>query len=207
MFKRILKFFIFLVLIFFLTPIVLWTSTYFLSVQRIDKVENKPVGLVLGAGVYGKTPSPVLEDRLLTAYDLYQKGKIKKLILSGDNRQEDYNEPMVMKKYLLAKGVKENDLVLDYAGLRTYDSCYRLKEIFGQNSAIIITQSFHLPRALYLCNRFGVKSVGVSADKRRYLDIEKFYTREFFAIWQALWETNVTKPEPKFLGPKEKVFE
>jgi SanA protein len=109
-----------------------------------------------------------LYDRVATAVDVYQRGLVQKLLLTGDNRFVDYNEPEAMRRTAVKLGVPAADLVLDYAGRRTYDSCYRAKEIFGVQRAILVTQAFHLERALYLCDAFGIDSVGVKADRRNY---------------------------------------
>ncbi len=111
---------------------------------------------------------PALYDRVATAVDLYQRGLVNKLLLTGDNRFVNYNEPEAMRRTAVKLGVPDEDLVLDYAGRRTYDSCYRAREIFGVNRAILVTQAFHLDRALYLCDAFGIDSVGVVADRRNY---------------------------------------
>ncbi len=100
-------------------------------------------------------PPRYLQDRVQTAANLYFAGKVEKLLMSGDNRFVDYNEPAVMRKVALSLGVPEEAIVLDYAGRRTYDTCYRAKAIFGVTEAILVTQAFHLPRAIYLCNRLG----------------------------------------------------
>ena len=106
------------------------------------------------------TPTPVLQDRIETAADLYFAGKVEKLLMSGDNRFIYYNEPGAMREYAISLGVPEEDIVLDYAGRRTYDTCYRAKAIFGLEKAILVTQAFHMPRALYTCNQLGVESPG-----------------------------------------------
>ncbi len=132
-------------------------------------VDQRAVALVFGAGIYPNGQlTPVLADRVRTAADLYQQGKVSKLLMSGDNRFEDYNEPAAMGAYARSLGVPASALAYDYAGRRTYDSCYRLKNIFGQDRAVLVTQTFHLPRALYLCQQFDVDAVGVSADLRPY---------------------------------------
>lgn len=167
-----------------------------------------PVAIVFGAGLSRDgTPSPVLRDRVETAAALYFKGKVKKLLMSGDNRFVDYNEPGAMRQYALDLGVPGEDIVLDYAGRRTYDTCYRAKAIFGITNALLVTQPFHLPRALYLCNQLGVKAVGVPADNRYYLKRSQLIwnIRETIATVVALWEVWITHPVP-VLGPYEPIF-
>lgn len=174
-------------------------------VLSLHSVQPHPVGLVLGASIKGGAPNRVLQERLDTALILYQEGKVKKLMLSGDNRTVDHNEPEAMKHYLLERGVPEKDLILDYAGRRTYDSCYRMKEVFGIESLIIITQDFHLPRALYLCNSLGVDAVGIAADTNYPVQWLESYFREVPATIQAWLDIVFIKPTP-VLGNPEKVF-
>ncbi len=134
---------------------------------EVDGVQTERVAIVFGAGLNRDgTATTVLKDRVETAAILYRTGKIKKVLMSGDNRFLDYNEPGAMKAYAIELGVPERDIVLDYAGRRTYDTCYRAQEIFQLDSAILVTQQFHLPRALYTCNYQGLDAVGVAADLR-----------------------------------------
>jgi SanA protein len=142
-----------------------------------------------------------------TAVQLYQQGKVNKLLMSGDNSIIEHNEPEAMRQYALASGVPDDDIVLDYAGRRTYDSCYRAKAIFQVDSAILVTQSFHLPRALFLCNWFGVESVGVESNNNYFRKVSRFYwnARELFATAQAVWDVYVIKPMP-VLGKPEPIF-
>jgi SanA protein len=119
----------------------------------------------------------------------------------------NYNEPGAMHDYAIGLGVPEKDVVLDYAGRRTYDTCYRAQQIFGVSEAILVTQSFHMPRALITCNSLGVQSSGVPADVRRYLRryYAFWYMRELPATTVALWEIWVTRPLP-VLGKPEPIF-
>ncbi len=173
--------------------------------KRGDALPSSPVALVFGASLRNGKPSIMLSDRLDTAVDLYKQGRVKKLIVSGDNRREDYNEPEAMKRYLVEHDIPAEDIVADFAGRRTYDSCYRLKAIFDQTSAFIVTQKFHLPRALYLCKKLGIDSIGVIADSSRYNSLAEAYIRELFASVKAWLDISILKPTP-VLGNKEKVF-
>jgi vancomycin permeability regulator SanA len=173
----------------------------------VNTVSPERVAIVFGAGLrYDGTPTAVLRDRVQTAVQLYQQGKVKKLLMSGDNRFVDYNEPEAMRQYALELGVPDKDIVSDYAGRRTYDTCYRAKSIFQVDSAILVTQGFHLPRALFLCNSLGVKSTGVEANNIRFRKLSLFIwnTRELFAISQAAWDIHVSKPLP-VLGKPEPI--
>ena len=173
-----------------------------------EDVPQARVAIVLGAGLLRDgTPTPVLRDRVATAAELYFSGKVEKLLLSGDNRFLDYNEPGAMRAYALKLGVPQEAIVLDYAGRRTYDTCYRARQIFGIEKAIIVTQDFHLPRALYLCNQLGVSAVGVSANRRVYQrGPYTFWTiREVPATLVAIWEVHISHPVP-VLGDPEPIF-
>jgi SanA protein len=166
------------------------------------------VAIVFGAGLQRDgSPSPVLRDRVKTAANLYFSGKVEKLLFSGDNRFIDYNEPGAMRAYAIDLGVPESAIVLDYAGRRTYDTCYRAKYIFDLNEAILVTQSYHLPRALFTCNGIGLKSVGVSADQRTYSksSLLVWNARELPASFIALWDVWISRPIP-VMGPTEPIF-
>ena len=168
-------------------------------------VENPPrVAIVFGAGLWANNqPSPALYDRVVTAVELYRSKRVNKLLMSGDNRFENHNEPAVMKQTAIDLGVPEKDIVLDYAGRHTFDTCYRAKEIFNVQRAVLVTQEFHLNRALYLCNSLGIESDGIVADRRRYPKWEKrgWEFREAFAVAGAWFDLNVWKPSP-ILGEK-----
>jgi SanA protein len=166
------------------------------------------VAIVFGAGLWRDgTPSPVLRDRIATAADLYFNGKVEKLLMSGSITSSGYSEPGSMRDYALRLGIPDEDIILDYAGRRTYDTCYRARHIFEIDSAILVTQAFHLPRALYTCNQMGVSVTGVAADMRQYRrSAQSFWNlRETVATIVALWEVHVTRPEP-ILGQPEPIF-
>ena len=161
-----------------------------------------PVALVLGAGLWRDgSPTPALYDRVATAVDLYKAGKVKKLLMSGDNRFVNYNEPAAMKTLAERLGVPAEDIVLDYAGRRTYDSCYRARAIFGVQQALVVTQRFHLDRALFLCDALGVQATGVVADRREYATYRWWEMREVLATAAAWWDVNIRRPVP-VLGDK-----
>jgi SanA protein len=127
--------------------------------------------------------------------------------MSGDNSTIYYNEPGAMKEYALELGVPEDAIVLDYAGRRTYDSCYRAGAIFGLQQATLVTQNFHLPRALYICRMLGISATGVKADQRMYRQgsIMWWNLREVPATLVALWEVHISKPIP-VLGKPEPIY-
>lgn len=171
-------------------------------------VPKAPVALVLGAGLNRDgTPGVVLRDRVETAVDLYFSGTVEKLLMSGDNSSQFYNEPGAMLDYALSLGVPEQDIVLDYAGRRTYDSCYRAQAIFGVEQLIVVTQAFHLPRAIFLCSAFDIDVSGVAADDANYnrRGYVFWWTREIFASTVAVWDVYFAQPEP-ILGQPEPIF-
>ena len=171
-------------------------------------VTARHVAIVFGAGLQRDgSATPILSDRVAAAADLYFSGKVEKLLMSGDNRFLDYNEPGAMRAYALSLGVPEDAIVLDYAGRRTYDTCYRAKAIFCLTEAILVTQSFHLPRALYTCNQLGLDSIGVDANRQPYRKLSMLYwnVRELLATSAALWDVNIAHPVP-VLGDPEPIF-
>jgi vancomycin permeability regulator SanA len=181
------------------------------SVPRTYAVADspaKPVAIVFGAGLWRDgSPSPVLRDRVRTAADLYFAGKVQKLLMSGDNSTIYHNEPAAMRQYALELGVPDDAIVLDYAGRRTYDTCLRAREIFGVTDVVLVTQKFHLPRAVFTCNMLGVSGVGVDADRQTYRRRSLFFwnLRELPATATALWDLYISPP-PVILGQREPIF-
>ena len=164
------------------------------------------VAIVFGAGVWpGGQLSDILADRVATAAELYQRGKVQKLLMTGDNRFIYYNEPGHMREYALSLGVPDEDIVLDYAGRRTYDSCYRARHIFGVTDAILVSQAYHLDRALFTANALGIDIVGVGADRHSYVYLKNYWWREVLATAVAWLEVRVTHPTP-ILGDKLPIF-
>lgn len=168
---------------------------------------TKRVAIIFGAGLRRDgTPTAMLRDRVLTGAELYFDGQVEKLLMSGDNRFVDYNEPESMRQFALSIGVPEEAIVLDYAGRRTYDTCYRAKAIFGVDRALLVTQGFHLPRALFLCNMLGMETLGVEAT-HCYWNGSPFVwdVREQFATIAAFLDLYVSNPLP-VLGNPEPLF-
>ncbi len=171
-----------------------------------NQIPPQRVAIVLGAGIYNDRPSPMLADRISTAVELYKLGKVKKLLMSGDNSSEDYDEVTVMQRYAMKMGVPKKDITLDHAGFKTYESCYRANAIFGVKQAVIVTQNFHLPRAVYLCDRLGVDAVGLGTPdwgSYRKDTVMRYTFREYISTIKALWQVNITRPQPTYLGPFE----
>lgn len=209
--KMILRWMLILPTLFIVLLILARALTGFYARSRIYLTSDSPsapVAIVFGAGLRRDgSPTPVLRDRVETAVELYRLGKVQKILMSGDNRFLNYNEPGAMAAYAAELGVPQEDIALDYAGRRTYDTCYRARDIFNIQNALLITQSFHLPRAIYTCNALGVSAVGVSADRRVYhINSLAFWTlREMPATLVALWELWVSRPIP-VLGEPEPIL-
>lgn len=209
--KRIRKFLIILFLAALIlagTPVILaelYTRNHLFPPETVPPSR---IAIVFGAGLQRDgTPSAVLRDRVEMAAQLYHQGKVEKLLMSGDNRFVEYNEPGSMRDYAIGLGIPSEDIVLDYAGRRTYDTCYRAIHIFGVRDAILVTQRFHLARALFTCNNLGVRSNGVAADNRYYLRRSRAFwqLREIMATPVAAWEVWFLRPLP-VLGQPEPIF-
>lgn len=156
--------------------------------------------LVLGCAVWDDNqPSPMLKDRLDTAIELYRRGTAPKLLFSGDNSVKDYSEPDCMLAYALKQGVPAEDIFLDFAGFSTYDSIYRAKTVFCADRFIVVTQKYHLFRALRACDALGIAAKGVASDQRKYAG--RFYreAREVLARDKDFFKLMI-KPEPTYLG-------
>ncbi len=168
----------------------------------MEEVPFKHTAIVLGASVKSNgNLSVMLRDRVESALLLYNHGKVKRFLLSGDNGTENYNEPKAMKNYLIERGVPKDHIYLDYAGFDTYDTMYRSKEVFEVEDAIIVTQGFHLPRAVFLAQEMGLNYVGYTGDKRTYAQEEYNIKRELLANVKAYLELAFRK-EPTYLGSK-----
>ena len=175
---------------------------YAAKIYTVESVPHQRVAVVFGARVYSDGRlSAMLRDRVDTAIDLYRQGKVDKLLLSGDNSLPEYNEPGDMMAYAIAQGVDPAAIQPDYGGRRTYDSCYRAAHIFRVEDAILVTQAFHLPRALLLCSALGMEVSGVAADRRAYgpASIAWSESREVPALVVALVDL-VRRAPPPVLG-------
>ena len=170
------------------------------NLQDIDCI------IVLGAGVWGENPSPMLEDRLLEGIKLYENNVAPKIIMTGDHGREEYDEVNVMKKFAMDKGVPSGDIFMDHAGFSTYESLYRAKEIFEADKVVIVTQEYHLYRALHIANELGIEAYGVNSDLRQYVGATYREIREILARNKDFIQC-IFKPEPTYLGEVIPVFE
>jgi vancomycin permeability regulator SanA len=181
------------------------TWMYVVTGDRLRTTADVPrteVAVVFGAGLWDGEPSPYLAHRLDAAARLYREGRIEVVLVTGDNSREDYDEPDAMRAYLTRHGVPDGRIVSDYAGFDTWDSCVRAKKIFGVDRAVLISQGFHIRRAVALCQAAGVRSYGVGVDDQH--DVTWYYggAREIFAAGKAALDA-MFQPDPRFLGPKE----
>ncbi|MEU9922013.1 ElyC/SanA/YdcF family protein [Streptomyces griseoluteus] len=182
------------------------TWLYASTADRLRTVADVPrtgVAVVFGAGLWNGGPSPYLAHRLDAAARLYRAGRIKAVLVTGDNSREDYDEPSAMRTYLSRHGVPAERVVSDYAGFDTWDSCVRARRVFGVHQAILISQTFHIRRAVALCEAAGVSSYGLGVEDRH--DVTWYYggTREVFAAGKAALDA-AFHPSPTFLGPRER---
>ena len=190
--------------------IVTLVSNLVITKGRTTTSSNSPAdaphaqcAIVLGARVFSDgTPYAMLADRLEIAIQLYKLGKVDKLLLSGDHGTATYDEVNVMLKYVVERGVPEEDVFTDHAGFDTYDTMYRARDVFMVKSAIVVTQGYHLSRAVYTARALGLEAFGVSADLRPYLHPLRNQAREILARVNAVLQLHITHPEPKYLGPQ-----
>ena len=167
------------------------TKSKIVTEKQAKELENVDCILVLGAGIWGDKPSPMLEDRLLQGIALYNNQTSSKIIMSGDHGKEEYDEVNVMKDFAIEKGVKSEDIFMDHAGFSTYDSVYR--------AIIIVTQKYHLHRALYVAEKLGIEAYGVASDPREYRGQVVRELREVLARDKDFFKC-IIKPEPTYLG-------
>ena len=201
MLKKLIFLFLFLLVAGF---VIIWSLHLYISSTSSSRIfnnlESVPVThtvIILGASVHadGKL-SPILQDRVDTGLKLYTSGKAKRFLLSGDNRREDYDEVNSMRNYLLERNVPENHIFIDPAGIDTYDSMYRSREIFEVPSAIVVTQQFHLPRAIFIAKNLGLNYIGYPADSRQYKTEGSLKRREKLANLKAVIELLIQSPAP-----------
>ncbi|MBP6822232.1 MAG: YdcF family protein [Acidobacteria bacterium] len=154
------------------------------------------VAIVFGASVYGNGDlSPILEDRVDTAIELYRAHKVDRILVSGDNRHRSYNEPKAMQEYLVTHAVAPQDVVVDYAGRSTYETCMRAKDVFGLQRAVLVSQGYHLPRALYIANSLGLDALGMAGDLRLKPKVDYQGFREWAAEIKAYLNLNYFPPD------------
>ena len=183
---------------FFIVPLLMQLSVERFVFASSDTVPKADVAIVLGASVLHGAPSLVLAARADEAITLYLNKKVSKILVSGDNGALTHDEVTPVRKYLLAAGIPAQDIFLDHAGFDTYSSMYRARAVFGVRSATIVTQGFHIPRALFIARALGIDAVGVVASGGEGTIYE--YAREIPASWKALFDI-IIRRGPKYLGP------
>ncbi|MDV4152352.1 ElyC/SanA/YdcF family protein [Clostridium sp. AL.422] len=202
--KRVMGICISLLIIFVLTISITISivNSYKKYIYNIDDIpsDNDAI-IVLGAGVRSDgSPSDILADRLETSLEVFNAGLGNTFILSGDHGTVEYNEVRAMKDYIMNENIDEKIVFMDHAGFSTYDTMYRAKEIFKVDKAIIVTNEYHLPRALYIARKLGIEAYGVRSDLREYQLMDSYKKREILAQLKDFAYVNILKPEPKFLG-------
>jgi len=205
---KVLKWMIYIALICTLnSTIIVELSTFKYVYSSIDSLPANKVGLLLGTSKYRKGGgiNPYYEYRILACVELIKKGKIKYVIVSGDNGLVEYNEPMQMREDLIKRGVDATVIYLDYAGFRTLDSVVRSREIFGQNSITVISQSFHNKRAIFIAKKKGIAAIGYNAKDLNFLVGVKVQFRELFARVKLMIDLFLTNKQPKYLGEKIRI--
>ena len=198
--KKIIKLLLIIILIIILINayMIVVTKKLILNKDKITK-DNIECIVVLGAGIRNGGPSPMLEDRLLTAIELYNSGVTNKILVTGDHEYADHDEVNVMKNYLKEHGIPSENIFMDHAGLSTYDSIYRASKVFKTNRFIIVTQKYHLYRALYISKALNINAYGVSATKREYVNQRKRDIREVAARVKDFFKC-IARPSPTYLG-------
>ncbi|MBA2581793.1 MAG: YdcF family protein [Bacteroidetes bacterium] len=174
----------------------------------LSKTPVNEVGLLLGTSKYNSSGQNNIffYNRIDAAAALYHAGKIKHIIVSGDNRELNYNEPRDMRRALEKKGIPESAITLDFAGFRTLDSVIRSRKIFGQNKITIISQKFHVQRALFIADYYGIDAIGFCAQDPPNTSYYPIFAREIFARFKAVLDLYVLKQKPKFMGKQEKII-
>lgn len=167
--------------------------------NNYSSLKNVDCILILGAGIWGDKPSPMLQDRLDEGVKLYKEGIASKIIMSGDHGREEYDEVNIMKEYAIEQGVPSEDIFMDHAGFSTYESIYRAKEIFDADNIVIVTQEYHLYRALYIADKLNINAYGVNSDPRKYSGQTFRELREILARNKDFINC-IIKPEPTYLG-------
>ncbi|UTN04720.1 YdcF family protein [Flavobacterium bizetiae] len=201
--KKYFKIFLYLVIIGLVTIVFInyyvkssTKKNIYYSIKRFPKND---VGIIFGAGINGDQPSKYLKDRLDAGILLYKANRINKILLSGDNGRDEYDELTVMKNYCFNHGVDTTKIFIDYAGFDTYSTMYRAKHIFNIKRATLISQEYHLNRAIYIGQKLGIKSVGYSANNGEYLGYKYVTFREYGSICKSFFDV-LRNREPRFLG-------
>lgn len=201
MIKVLLVIFIFFVVTIFIINffVKIRTKKQIITENEATKLQDIDCILVLGAGIWGNKPSPMLEDRLVQAISLYKNNVSAKIIMSGDHGREEYDEVNIMKDFAIKQGIPSENIFMDHAGFSSYESIYRAKEIFKAKKVVIVTQEYHLYRSLYIANELGIEAYGVGADPRSYTGAIYREIREILARNKDFAKC-IFRPKPTYLG-------
>ena len=201
MIKVLLVIFIFFVVTIFIINffVKIRTKKQIITENEATKLQDIDCILVLGAGIWGDKPSPMLEDRLVQAILLYKNNVSAKIIMSGDHGREEYDEVNIMKDFAIKQGIPSENIFMDHAGFSSYESIYRAKEIFKAKKVVIVTQEYHLYRSLYIANELGIEAYGVGADPRAYTGAIYREIREILARNKDFAKC-IFRPKPTYLG-------
>ena len=200
------KVFKYLMIVILVLSIILLGINYYVKistrnriVEDYTKLSDVDCILILGAGVRNNRPSLMLQDRLAKGLELYNNSLSNKIIVSGDHGRKDYDEVNIMKDFLIENDIPSNDIFMDHAGFSTYDSIYRTKEIFLAKKIVIVSQEYHLYRALYIADKLGLEAYGVKAEHKEYYGDNYRELREIIARIKDFFKV-IIKPKPTYLG-------
>jgi len=175
------------------------SDEHILTAQEAAEITDADCIIVLGCYVNNTTPSAMLSDRLTVGVELYEAGAAPKILMTGDHGQAEYDEVNAMKQFAIDRGVPSEDIFMDHAGFSTYESMYRAAEIFEAEKVIIVTQEYHLYRAIYIAEQLGLEAYGVASDLQSYVKQDYYDFREVLARDKDFVQT-IFKPEPTYLG-------
>lgn len=195
-----------LVAVIFTLPRWILNLHYAQSISESDDAPTGPVAIVFGAGLRRDgRPTTVLADRVQTAVQLFKDGKVEQLLLSGSSHADDYDETRAMRDYAMKLGMNADDILLDPQGDRTYLTCLRARDEFGIEKALLVSQRYHLPRALVLCETLGIEADGVASDLHTYRAQSFWTARESIATLRALWDASKYKLGKVFNLPSQPI--
>ncbi len=174
-----------------------YSNKYIIDIDTYKELDGLDCIIVLGSGMVGDKPTPILEDRLIKGIELYNLGVTNKILMSGDHGRVEHDEVNLMKKYAIETGIPSNNIFMDHAGFSTYETMYRAKEIFKVEKVVLVTQEYHMYRSIYIARKMGIEAYGVTTDNLKgdkYREAREVLARnkDFFSV--------IIKPKPKFLG-------
>ena len=174
-----------------------YSNKYIIDIDSYKELNDLDCIIVLGSGMVGDKPTPILEDRLIKGIELYNLGVTDKILMSGDHGRVEHDEVNLMKKYAIERSIPSNNIFMDHAGFSTYETMYRAKEIFKVEKVVLVTQEYHMYRSIYIARKMGIEAYGITTDNLkgdRYREAREVLARnkDFFNV--------MIKPKPKYLG-------